>query len=276
MKKSGVFRFIFANAIANHHIMKWNFIINGAPLGIGEASGGFAPRKKEWVLGALAGASAAASLASTIWGGSKAAEQQAKAEAELRAEKARNEAWYTRRYNESYADTAAGQNMIRMAKDAAREHWRREAGAAAVAGGTDAAAAMAKEAGNKMVGDAIAQVAAQDTARKDSVDAAYRAERSRLSQQQMALDQQKAANISQVAGGVSDALMSGAVALAGTGSPGGGGVDPAAKTSQIEKTGISGSEKWMKNADNWEKAKDFYQNYGKIYDPETGMWLSKG
>lgn len=213
--------------------MKWNFIINHAPLGSADASGGYAPRKKEWVQLALAGAS----LAASIWGGSKAAEQQRRAEAELRAEKARNNAWYNRRYNESYVDTAAGQNMIRMAKDAARENWMREAGAAAVAGSTDAASAQAKEAGNRMVGNAIAQMAATDTARRDNVDAAYRAENSRLSQQQMALDQQKAQNISDVAGGVSDALMTDATYFAGTGSPGGGGVNPASKTNQLEKMG---------------------------------------
>lgn len=219
--------------------MKWNYIINGAPLGSGDPSCGFSPRKKEWVQLALAGASLAASL----WGGAQAAKQQAKAEAEARAEKARNEAWYTRRYNENYADTAAGQNMIRMAKDAAREQWRREAGAAAVAGGTDAAAARAKEAGNRMVGDTIAQMAATDTARKDNVDAVYRTKQSQLSQQQMSLDQQKAQNIANVAGGVSDALMTGATYAggkttdSGTGSPGGGGVEPAAKTNQLEKMG---------------------------------------
>lgn len=213
--------------------MKWNFIINGAPLGSADPSCGYAPRKKEWVQLALAGAS----LASSIWGGHQAAEQQARAEAELRAEKARNEAWYNRKYNESFVDTAAGQNMKRMALDAARENWMRESGAAAVAGGTDAAVAQAKEAGNRMVGDTIAQMAAQDTARKDNADAAYRAEQSRLAQQQMALEQQKAQNIAQTASGVSDALMSGAQYFAGSGSPGGGGVEPASSTPALEKIG---------------------------------------
>jgi len=243
--------------------MKWNFIINGTPLGSGDPSGGYAPRKKEWIGLALG----AASLASSIWGASKAADQQRRAYDELQAERARNEAWYNRRYNESYADTAAGQNMIRMAKDAARENWQREAGAAAVAGGTDAAAAQAKEAGNRMVGDTIAQMAATDTARKDNVDAAYRAEKSRLSQQQIALDQQKAQNTAAVASGVSDALMQGAIAFTGTGSPGGGGVNPAAKTNQLKKIGVDKSEKWMKNHDNYEILNPFImqhiQGWGK-------------
>lgn len=226
--------------------MKWNFIINGTPLGSSDAlavlSGGYAPRKKEWLPYVLAGAS----LVSSLWGGAQAAKENRRAERELQAEKARNDAWYTRRYNENYADTAAGQNMKRIALDAARENWRREAGAAAVAGGTDAAVAQAKEAGNRMVGDTIARMAATDTARKDNVDAAYRAEKSQLAQQQMALNQQKAQNIANVAGGVSDALMTGAVYASGSGtaasqptagSPGGGGVEPSSGTSALEKMG---------------------------------------
>lgn len=244
--------------------MKWNFIINGAPLGSGDPSGGYAPRKKEWIQLALAGAS----LAASIWGGASASNQQAKAEAELRAEKAKNDAWYRRRYNEHTIDTAGGQNMIRMAKDYARENWKKAQGAAAVGGGTDAATAIAKDQGNKMVGDAIANIEAQDTARKDSVDAAYRAKQSQLSQQQMSLDQQKAANISQVAGGVSDALMSGAQyfagtrSVAGTGSPGGGGVNPASKTNQLSKLGIDTNEKWLKK--NQDKIYDYNNNYNLL------------
>lgn len=235
--------------------MKWKSIINGAPLGSGDAvsivSGGMAPHRKEWVGLALAGAS----LASSIWGGIQSSKAQKEAERRLANEKAANDAWYNRRYNEHTIDTAAGQNMIRMAKDYARETWKKAAGAAAVGGGTDAEVAEAKAAGNKMVGDAIAQIEANDVARKDNVDAAYRARQNQLTQQQMALDQQKASNISQVAGGVSDALATGfaltgskvlGVPGIGQGSPGGGGVNPASKTSAVEKLGIDSNERWKK------------------------------
>lgn len=242
--------------------MKWNFIINGAPLGSGDPSGGYAPRKKEWVQLALAGAS----LAASIWGGASAANEQAKAEARLNAEKAKNDAWYRRRYNEHTIDTAGGQNMIRMAKEYARENWKKAQGAAAVGGGTDAATAIVKEQGNKMVGDAIANIEAQDVARKDNVDASYRARQSQLNQQQMSLDQQKAANIASVAGGVSDALMAGAqyagTRSAGTGSPGGGGVNPAPKTNQLEKMGIDTNEKWLKK--NHQRIFDYNNNYNLL------------
>lgn len=164
----------------------------------------------------LAIAGLAGSLASTIFGGSASARAARRAERQLAQEKADNAAWYRRRYNEDYIDTAAGQNMMRMAREAARENWQKASGAAAVAGGTDAATAMAKEAGNRMVGNAVANIAANDTARKDSADASYRAENARLTQQQIQNQQQKAAAIAQAAGGASDAFLSGA-ALAQSG-----------------------------------------------------------
>lgn len=247
--------------------MKWDFVINSAPLGSGDLSGGLAPREKHWLGLALAGAS----LASSIFGGIKSSQAEREAERRLANERRANEAWYTRRYNENYADTAAGQNMMRMARDFAKEQWKKAAGAAAVGGGTDADVAAAKESGNRMVGNTIAQMAATDTARKDNVDATYRAAQSRLNQQQMALDQQHAANISQVAGGVSDALAQGfamtgssVLGIPGQGSPGGAGVEAGSQTPALEKMGIDGNAEWLK------KQQD------RIYDNNRNFNLLQG
>ncbi|MBQ7509676.1 MAG: hypothetical protein IJT53_02030, partial [Prevotella sp.] len=91
--------------------MKWKSIINGAPLGSGDAvsvvSGGYAPHRKEWIGLALAGAS----LATSIFGGIQSAKAQREAQRRQAEEKAKNDAWYSRRYNEHTIDTAAGQNM---------------------------------------------------------------------------------------------------------------------------------------------------------------------
>lgn len=122
-----------------------------------------------------------------------------------------------------------------------------------------------------MVGDAIANIEAQDVARKDNVDAAYRQRDAQLSQQQMSLEQQRAANISQVAGGVSNALASGAmyfanakssVSKAGQGSPGGGGVNPPVKTDQLQKMGIDSNDKWIKK--NQDKIFDYNNNWNQL------------
>lgn len=161
-------------------------------------------RKKNWVGTAIG---AGLSVASSIIGGIQSANANAKAEAEMKAQNARNEAWYNRRYNEDYADTAAGQNLMRQAKDYANENWKKAHGAAAVGGGTDAAVAMAKEAGNRMVGNTLGNMAAADTQRKMNVDNIHHQQQNTYSNQQVALAQNRANNISQVASGASNALL---------------------------------------------------------------------
>lgn len=167
------------------------------------------PRRKEWLPVALA----AAGFASSVIGGHQASKAAKRAERRQREREAEENAYFTRRYNEDYADTAAGQNLLRRAKDYARENWRKAAGAQAVAGGTDAATAMAKEAGNKMVGDTVANVAAQDTARKANVDAQHNAARQQFAQMDMNREQARANAITQAAQGASNAMMGAAAAL---------------------------------------------------------------
>lgn len=162
--------------------------------------------------------STAMSLASSIFGGSKAAKAAREANALLEKQKRENRAWYERRYNEDYTQTAEAQNMIRMAREAAEKQYRRAEGAAAVAGGTDAAVAQAKEAGNEMLADAVSNIAAQGTARKDSVENQYRQTDAALTQQQIAALQGKAQAISQAAGQASSAFGSLAGGLLATGS----------------------------------------------------------
>lgn len=176
------------------------------PLGMGMEG---SPLRKEWVQVALA----AAGLASSLLGGAKASKAAREAERRQRQQEARENAWYTRRYNEDYLDTAAGQNLVRRAKDYARENWKKAQGAAKVGGATEAASAMAKEAGNKMVGDTMANIAAQDTARKARVDDQHRQAEANFAQMDMARENQRAANITQAAQGASNAMLSMAGAL---------------------------------------------------------------
>lgn len=177
------------------------------PLGMGCC---YAPTKKEWIISALG---LAAGLATSLIGGAASARAQ-RASAERQAQQeAKEDAWYARRYNEEYVDTKAGQNLVRRAKDYAREQWKKAAGAQAVAGGTDAATAQAKEAGNKMVGDTIANIAATDQARKDNIDNMHREAQAKFAQMDMAREQQRAQNISNAAQGASNAIMSAASAL---------------------------------------------------------------
>ena len=200
--------------------MKWRLI--NQPLGQGDLSGGYAPAEKRiWPAIIMA----AAAIGSSIYSGAKSASANKKAQAQLDAEKAETEAEKRRRLNENYIDTAAGQNLIRVARNEADKIYKRESGAAAMTGATERAA-MAKEYGNNMVGNAIADIAAQDTARKDRIEDTYSAREHQLKQQQIALDQQKANDQAAAGAQLISGLGSAAASYVGTymGSPGGAGV----------------------------------------------------
>ena len=177
------------------------------PLGMGISG---VPSRKEWIVSAIG---AGVGLASSIFGGISASKAAREAEKRQRQQEAKENAWYTRRYNEDYVDTAAGQNLVRRAKDYAKEQWKKAAGAQAVAGGTDAATAMAKEAGNKMVGDTIANIAATDQQRKAQVDNMHRQAEQQFAQMDMNRETQRAQNITNAAQNASNAIMSAAGAV---------------------------------------------------------------
>ena len=181
----------------------------GTPCAIG------IPQKKEVVPLAVPIAMAAGSALSSIWGGVSSSKAAKEAQRQQELEKARLEAERLRKVNQDYVDTAAGQNMLRIARDQADKVWKRAAGAKAVAGGTDAAAAMAKEQGNKLVADTVANMAANDTQRKDQIDASYRQDIARVNQNIQQTKMRQADATAQVAGAVSGALAQGAMATFG-------------------------------------------------------------
>lgn len=176
----------------------------------------FQPQLAEWVSVALGALGAGMS----ILGGLSSANAAKRAEKLRQEQDAKNAAWFNRKYNESYIDTAAGRNAIRQAIDYGKRQTQRAEGAAAVTGGTDAAVAQAKEGANKMVGDTIGQLAAQDTARKEQAEATYLRQQEQSTAWQMANQQNKAAGIAQAAQGASNAMMVGATLLNNVGSSG--------------------------------------------------------
>lgn len=121
-----------------------------------------------------------------LWGNSQAAKAERERQRLLQSEKARNEAYYRRMLNQNFLDTAQGQNWMRIAREEADKIWKREAGATAVTGRTVAADAIAKDQGNKIIGDTIANGQAQESMRKDNIEASKRASESQMAQQEMA------------------------------------------------------------------------------------------
>ena len=158
---------------------------------------------------------AALSVGSSLYGGVKSAAEGRKSKREIEKERARENAWYARAYNERYADTAAGQDLMRRGKEYADENWKKVRGQGAVTGATDAAVAMAKEQGVKQQGDLMSKVAANDTSRRDRVDLAHRRQEDTISERERAVEMQTSKQIADAAGQASNNLMNAAVALEG-------------------------------------------------------------
>ena len=213
--------------IQNNVIMNWKFI--NQPLGQGDLSGGYAPQEKRffWVPAIIA----AASIASAAIGGAQSAKANKKAREQVDSERAANQAERRRNMYESWTDTAKGQNTIRQLREETDRLWKKEQGAAAVAGATDASKQMAKDAAMQTIGDTVANITANDQERRDARDDQYRAQDRAYANQQIALDQQagqiKAQAATQMASALANAATSYLGASIGTGSPGGGGVTAA-------------------------------------------------
>lgn len=160
--------------------------------------------KKEWVLGA---ASLALGIGSSLFGANKAKKAARRAQAENQYRTNTEKAWYDKNYNTDYLDTKAGSNLLRRAQEVQDEYIRKADGAAAVGGGTAASVAQAKESANKAMGDTIANIAAQDTSRKQHVEDAHLANTQQLSRERQQIEQQKAQNTSDAAQNASNALF---------------------------------------------------------------------
>ena len=164
--------------------------------------------KKEWIATA---AMLAGSVASSLFGANKAKKAARKAQKENTYRSNAEKAWYDKEYNTDYLDTKAGQNLMRRAQEVQNEYIRKADGAAAVGGGTAASVAMAKEAANKTIGDTVANIAAQDTSRKQHVADAHLQNTQQLSRERQQTEQQKAQATSDAAQNMSNALMSAGV-----------------------------------------------------------------
>lgn len=160
--------------------------------------------KKEWVLGA---ASLALGIGSSLFGANKAKKAARRAQAENQYRTNAEKAWYDKNYNTDYLDTKAGQSLMRRAQEVQDEYIRKADGAAAVGGGTAASVAQAKESANKAMGDTIANIAAQDTSRKQHVEDAHLANTQQLSRERQQIEQQKAQATSDAAQNASNALF---------------------------------------------------------------------
>ena len=164
-----------------------------------------------WVATAAALGLGALSAGTSVTGGLLSRNAAKKAARQVKYRKNAEKAWYDKEYNTDYIDTKAGQNLMRRAQEVQDKYVKRAEGAAAVGGGTDASVALAKENANKAVSDTIANVAAQDTARKQRVADQHLANNNVISAQSQQVEQSKADATAGAAQGASNAAASAAI-----------------------------------------------------------------
>lgn len=110
----------------------------------------------------------------SIFGGITASKAMRQVSKDLKSRREENKNWFDRRYNEDATQRGAAQRILTQTMDTIRSSNRASAGRQAVMGGTDAAAAAARETNAGALADATAKLAAGADARKDAIENKYR------------------------------------------------------------------------------------------------------
>ena len=164
------------------------------------------------MVGQIIGAAAQAGTA--IYGAIKSSQANKRAEAMLQNQRDENRKWYDQKMAEDYMQRSDVQNVLRKQRELLNEQYQRARATNIVAGGTDESLALQQQAANEVMGDTMADIAANASAYKDSVENQYRAQDAALNQQQIGVEQAKAQAIAQAAGQAGSAvsgLMTGAI-----------------------------------------------------------------
>lgn len=141
------------------------------------------------MIGAIIGA--AAGLGSTIYGVVQQRKAARKQEQELAKQRAANEAWYNRSYYQDYMNTVEAQNAVKRYRDAWAEQAQQARARQAITGGTPEQAQAVAEAGGEAMGDMMGNLAAQGQQNRQAIDAQKLAVDTNVSQQQMAIEEQR-------------------------------------------------------------------------------------
>lgn len=163
------------------------------------------PYLQKALLGAIL--SLAGSAIGGIIGASASKKAAKKQQAALDDRKRAEANWYDRRYNEDYTQTATAQSLLNCAQQYAEDTYRRAAGAAKVGGASTESAALAKQAGNRMIADITGNIAAQGDARRDSIDRQHQQNLNSFTDTQMQIYGQRAATSSAAASSLMNAGM---------------------------------------------------------------------
>jgi hypothetical protein len=157
---------------------------------------------------------AAAQIGSSIFGAIKSSQANKRATEMIQNQRAENKKWYDQKMAEDYMQRSDVQNVLRKQRELLQEQYQRARATNIVAGGTDESLALQQQAANEAMGDTMADIAANASAYKDSVEQQYRDQDAALNQQMIGVEQGNAQAIAQAAAQVGSAvggLMTGAV-----------------------------------------------------------------
>ena len=143
---------------------------------------------------------AAGALGSAIYGAIKSSKANNEARKLIAQQKDENRQWYNTKMNQDYTQRADVQRAIEKQRELLDENMKRASAQKVVGGGSDEAAALAKDSANKSVADATADIAAEGAKYKDQVEQQYRAKEDALTQQEIQSQQQQAAQTAAAAG----------------------------------------------------------------------------
>ena len=143
---------------------------------------------------------AAGALGSAIYGAVKSSKANNQARALIDQQRKDNRRWYETKMNQDYTQRADVQRAITKQRELLDEQLKRANAASRVSGASDESAALAKEAANKSVAEATADIAAAGANYKDNVEQQYRSQDAALNQQQAASFQSQAQQTAAAAG----------------------------------------------------------------------------
>lgn len=138
-------------------------------------------------------------LGSAIAGSVASSKANRRARDIVQGQKDANRQWYNREMNEDYTSRSDVQAILEKQRELLDARYNQSRAQAAVSGASDEAQALEKEAANKSVADASAQIAANAENYKEGVEQQYMQTDAELSQQQ-ARDEQSRAQAAAAAG----------------------------------------------------------------------------
>ena len=143
--------------------------------------------------------SAAAALGSAVYGAVKSSQQSKKAEKLLKEQQKKNEEWYKIKKSQDYTQRADVQATINKQRELLNEQYNNARASSVVTGGTDESVALQKQAANKSLSDTMSEVAARGAEYKDRAEEQYLNKDAALTDAEIQMHEQRAAEAAQSA-----------------------------------------------------------------------------